>query len=191
MSAQQHLAQYGVSVQVAKDFIMSNLDSLGTIYNTCQQFGVNNDMIAEILDINGVDGQFVSSFFTSNGLNGDALGFDTATELTQTEEFLSQYAGTWDMTGLELLNIGEYYGDSSLGSSYFSLNENGNFVSYIDGAGSLSGTITEVTDNYIRGTVNGTFEASYAINGNQIYVVTDDFVINGYYGDVKAYYDIA
>ena len=79
MGAAEHLSSHGVTVEVANAFIMGNLDNLELIYTTCQQFGVNNDMIAEILASNfsGLTGAVVSSFFDASGFNGNALGFDS------------------------------------------------------------------------------------------------------------------
>jgi hypothetical protein len=75
-SAESHLASYGVSIDAANDFIMSNLSSLSFIHNTCKTFGVTNDMIAEILadDFPGLDGTTVANFFASNGIDSSDLG---------------------------------------------------------------------------------------------------------------------
>lgn len=96
MTVQEHLDSLGLglTVQMAKTFIMSNLNNLEVIYNACLQYGINNDMIGEILDIDGIDGEFVSSFFDLNGFNGSALGFnnegnDISVESGFTEEWLN------------------------------------------------------------------------------------------------------
>ena len=84
-SAQEHLSQYGVNMQVARDFIMNNYaNNLSLVHQTCKDFGVNNDMIAEILasDFPGVTGQVVSGFFDGNGFDGNTLGFTNNTEQT-------------------------------------------------------------------------------------------------------------
>ena len=77
MTTQQYLASKGVSMDQAETFIMDNLDHPDTIYNVCRDFGVNNDMIADIVqtDFPGVNGTIVSNFFDSNGFDGSALGF--------------------------------------------------------------------------------------------------------------------
>lgn len=79
ITAQQHLATYDVSINVARNFIMSNLENLGTVYTTCLFYGVNNDMIAEILanDFPGLTGQVVSSYFDDHGFHGNSLGFNS------------------------------------------------------------------------------------------------------------------
>lgn len=72
-TAQEHLDSLGITVQMAQDFIMVNLNNIGIIYQACYTYGITNDMITEILGINGLDGEFVSSFFSSNGYDGSAL----------------------------------------------------------------------------------------------------------------------
>lgn len=86
-------------MEQAHDFIMENLGNVGNIYNVCQQFGVNNDMIAEILqsDFPGLSGSLVSNVFSNNGYNGDALGFNAPTPA------ISNTHGT-----LNLSNLGNY-----------------------------------------------------------------------------------
>jgi len=78
MTTQDYLAGFGVNMEQAQTFIMENLDDIETIYNVCQQFGVNNDMIADVIQTNfpGLTGAAVSNAFSSNGFNGNALGFN-------------------------------------------------------------------------------------------------------------------
>lgn len=92
-TAQSHLEGYGVTMQVARDFLMDNIDDVHTIYSVCQQFGVNNDMIAEILqsDFPGVNGTIVSSFFDNNGFSGASLGFSSSDIVAD-----GIYTGTYD-----------------------------------------------------------------------------------------------
>jgi hypothetical protein len=75
MLAKTHLAGYGISINVANEFIMSNLGNLALIYDTCKTFSVTNDMIAEILADNfpGLNGTIVANFFDLNGLDSSAL----------------------------------------------------------------------------------------------------------------------
>lgn len=72
MTAQEHLQKYGVSMQVARDFIFNNLDNLGFIFETCKQFGVTNNMIAEIINI-GFTGNDVAKYFSDHGYNAGEL----------------------------------------------------------------------------------------------------------------------
>lgn len=73
MGAAQHLAQFGVSVGQAKQFVDNCLNNsdFGLIYRTCKDFGVTNDMLAEIYG--GVTADQVRGFFTSLGYDGRAL----------------------------------------------------------------------------------------------------------------------
>lgn len=75
MSAAQHLAQYGVSVGEARDFILSHLSSPGVIYQTALQFGVTATMLAEIYG--SVTANDVVAFFDAQGMNGAALDSDS------------------------------------------------------------------------------------------------------------------
>lgn len=71
MTAQEHLAQYGVSMEQARAFIISNLDNLQHILDVCNQFGVTNQMLAEIYG--GVTADDVEAYFSSNGLDSSTL----------------------------------------------------------------------------------------------------------------------
>jgi hypothetical protein len=66
MTAGEHLAKYGVSVAQAREFIVANLNSPTVIYNTAKQYGVTNQMLAEIYG--GVTANDVRSFFNQLGL---------------------------------------------------------------------------------------------------------------------------
>mgnify|MGYP003387162545 CR=1 FL=1 len=77
LKAKEHLATHGVSMKGAQAFIMGNLNNLSFVFNVCKDFGVNNDMIAEILeeDFPGLTGNVVSSYFDSHELIGSQLDF--------------------------------------------------------------------------------------------------------------------
>ena len=70
-SAAAHLAQYGVSVAQARSFVMANLQSPQTIYSVAREFGITNQMLAEIYG--GVSAADVRGFFTSKGFDASAL----------------------------------------------------------------------------------------------------------------------
>jgi hypothetical protein len=70
-SAAAHLAQYGVSVVQARSFIVANLQSPQTIYSVAREFGVTNQMLAEIYG--GVTAADVRGFFSSLGFDAAAL----------------------------------------------------------------------------------------------------------------------
>ncbi|SET60794.1 hypothetical protein SAMN05216326_1435 [Nitrosomonas marina] len=69
-SVQTHLATYGVTVQQARDFILSHVDQPATVFNAAKQFGVTKQMLSEIT---GFSTDAISSFFASFGMNTDAL----------------------------------------------------------------------------------------------------------------------
>lgn len=74
LSAQQHLDQYGISVESAYGWIMANLYQPLAIYNVCIEYGVTSPMLAEIT---GFSSAVVEGFFDSLGLDGGALRGDT------------------------------------------------------------------------------------------------------------------
>lgn len=75
MLAREHLASMGVSMSQAHDFIMGNLNSPSTIYQVARQFGVDSQMLADILAIEmpGLSAETVENFFSAQGFNGAAL----------------------------------------------------------------------------------------------------------------------
>lgn len=72
MSAQAHLARYGVTLEQARDFIFQNLGSPDVIYNACLAYGVTNDMLAEMVG-GGVTAHDVRSFWASRGFDASLL----------------------------------------------------------------------------------------------------------------------
>ncbi|MCO4759058.1 MAG: hypothetical protein KC477_13635 [Oceanospirillaceae bacterium] len=75
-TAESHLAQFGVSMGQARDYLLGNLDNLFGIHDTCSRFGVTNDMLAEILanDFSGLTGTQVANYFAVNGIDSNNLG---------------------------------------------------------------------------------------------------------------------
>ena len=67
MPAEQHLAKFGVTVDQARQFIQSNLDSPETIYQVAAQYEVTFDMLAGIYS-DDIDGNIVKSFFNNLGM---------------------------------------------------------------------------------------------------------------------------
>lgn len=102
MTASQHLAGFGVSMEVAREFVMSNLGNVGTVYNTCKQYGVDNDMLVEILqsDFPGLTAGIVSNFFTERGFDGNALNAAPANSVTPTFTFTQEW-----LSGNTLINV--------------------------------------------------------------------------------------
>lgn len=74
MSAQSHLASYGISVSQARDFIVTSLDNLPGLLSVCEVYGVTNAMLAEIYG--GVSESDVIAFFAASGLDSGILESD-------------------------------------------------------------------------------------------------------------------
>lgn len=74
-SAAQQLAQYGLTVDVARQWIAANLSNPKTVFDVCKNGGIDSTMIAEILNplAPGLTAAAVENFFSSKGLNGIAL----------------------------------------------------------------------------------------------------------------------
>lgn len=141
MSTEDYLAQLVVTTDIvtmdtARDFIMENINEPQVIYGLCKYFNVNNDMIADILqsEFPGLTGQIVSDFFTSNGFDGNSLGFNA---LNQSIDIVSD--GNYS---------GQYNGDQ-LGTFSFVVNDDditGSWYSPTwDETGSLSGYVNNET----------------------------------------------
>jgi len=71
VSASTHLAQYSVTVEQARTFIIENLATPEIIYNTAINFNVTAQMLAEI--VGGITTDDVVNFFNFIGLDGNAL----------------------------------------------------------------------------------------------------------------------
>lgn len=71
MSTQSYLAQFGVTMQQARDFIVNNINNPGTIFQVCKNAGITNSMIAEI--VGGVTAVQVQQFFNDRGLQANQL----------------------------------------------------------------------------------------------------------------------
>lgn len=70
MSAAVYLAQLGVSVAQAQQFISANLSSPQVIYDTCKAYGITNDMLGELYAVSGAD---VIEVFAGLGVNSVGL----------------------------------------------------------------------------------------------------------------------
>ena len=78
-TAQTHLAQWGITIDVAKDWVMSHLDNLQLVYSTALEFGISTDMLGEIVGIGNESGIMVANYFANAGVDADKLGGDKAT----------------------------------------------------------------------------------------------------------------
>lgn len=75
MNAEQLLAQYQISLDEALNWILSNLEDPALIYNTALSYGIDSDMLAEIVspEYPDLSAQQVEDFFSGYGLDGAAL----------------------------------------------------------------------------------------------------------------------
>lgn len=115
VTAGDWLAQYGISVENARDFIMGNIDKPHEIYKTCAEFGVSFQMLAEIYG-NDVSERDVKSFFLSKTMevSGSHPVWD---EAYRTGDYTSMYWSDfkqddhWDVSdgGATVLQLGTAY----------------------------------------------------------------------------------
>jgi hypothetical protein len=76
MTAQEHLAQFGVSMEVAAEFIFANLETPEVILAVSDQFDVTNDMLGQIVGQalgTIITGQTVIDWFAERGLDSSIL----------------------------------------------------------------------------------------------------------------------
>jgi len=72
MSAESHLAKFGVTAQQAKDFINSNIQNPGDIFQAAREYGVTTEMLSEL---SGYSEDDVRGYFDSIGKNSKNLDF--------------------------------------------------------------------------------------------------------------------
>lgn len=92
MTAAELLNSFQITVEQARAWIMSQLENPKTIFDTALSFGINSDMLAEIVApvVPGVTADLVESFFSANGLNGNLLR--APTESPSSEIFPDDFA---------------------------------------------------------------------------------------------------
>jgi hypothetical protein len=71
MTTSEYLNTLGITVEQAHLFILANMYNVGVIYNAAKQFGVSNQMLAEIYG--GVNEGDVKNFFDLHGFDGSML----------------------------------------------------------------------------------------------------------------------
>ena len=71
------LSQHQVTMDQARDWIMSHLDDPAEIFNTARAIGLDSGMLAQIISpaLPGVRYRQVEDFFSSNGLRGSDLHY--------------------------------------------------------------------------------------------------------------------
>ncbi|WP_372835442.1 hypothetical protein [Pontibacterium sp.] len=106
MSASTHLAQFGVTVEQARSFILNNIASPSVIFDTASNYGVTNEMLAEIYG--GVTRDDVVGFFNSVGIDSSILDSVTPPD-TDSITLLSD-----DLNALyDLVTLNNYTGELS------------------------------------------------------------------------------
>ncbi|WP_425641326.1 hypothetical protein ACPUEK_15365 [Marinomonas gallaica] len=71
MSAETQLAQYNISVEEARQFLINNISDPAGIVQVADTYKITNEMLAEIYG--GVTANQVVEFFNSNGINSTSL----------------------------------------------------------------------------------------------------------------------
>lgn len=79
ISAEAHLAKFGVTVQQALDFIFTNIDQPEVIYVTAREYGVTQAMLHEITDVPAsvIDDYFMGADFDPGRLDHTSILFNT------------------------------------------------------------------------------------------------------------------
>lgn len=85
MSAETHLAKFGITVQKASDYIFSHTDHPEIIFNKATEFAVTTEMLSEIT---GFSTELISDYFGKRG-------FDTS-QLDQTSILINGNLGDFD-----------------------------------------------------------------------------------------------
>jgi hypothetical protein len=71
MTTPDYLAQYGITMQQAHDFVFANLDAPDRILSVALQYGVTTTMLGDIAG--GYSATDVRAFFSAHGLDASPL----------------------------------------------------------------------------------------------------------------------
>lgn len=71
MSTSSYLANFGVTIEQAREYVFANLDNPQAIFATARQFGVTNEMLGEIAG--GYSAQQVQGYLAGFGIDASAL----------------------------------------------------------------------------------------------------------------------
>lgn len=135
MAAEAHLAQFNVTVEQARNFIITHLTNLPHIVSVCQQFGITNEMLAEIYG-GGITSDAVINFFGSRSIDSTVL--DTTSDNTSSTDS-SSLVGTW---------IAQDF-SQGIGSQSLTFNSDGSYIS------------NDFVSNLLPGEINGTETGTY------------------------------
>lgn len=120
MPAEQHLAQYNVTMNQARDFIEANLDTPSVIFETAKEFGVTSWMLAEIYG--GVSTMQTLKFFTDQGFDTREIdGNGTIFSMN----FENQQVGPYTLEAFGA-DLGDRYKHTNLEGSAEIINTDGN-----------------------------------------------------------------
>lgn len=97
MTAEELLAQYNISLNEARQFLIDNIGTPQTIYSVAAQYNISFAMLAEIYGDDSIDGDAVKSFFS-------VQGFDTTSD-TPSEESSDDDSSSDDSISLDLDSI--------------------------------------------------------------------------------------
>lgn len=101
MTTRSYLLSLGVTMNQAHDFIKANLGSPATIYKVAQQYGIDSQMLADIMSIDfpGLSASGVESFFQGLGFNGAALHSKIVDNTSNVALLSSDLAGVSNLFG--------------------------------------------------------------------------------------------
>ena len=168
MTAAELLAQYGVTVEEAREWIMAHIDSPETIYSTAQSFGVTSEHLAELVDpyFPGVTAGEVEAWFSSQGFDGSALESYVAELQSLVSEDMADLVGA-------IIHLNDETGDlstASLRADVVALTGQSDYDTFFD---------VTIYDGY----EDGWFSASeIGILGLESFEATDENLESLYYG---------
>ncbi len=95
ISAEEHLAKFGVTVQQALDFIFASIDQPEVIYVTAREYGVTQAMLHEITDVpaSAIDDYFTGADFDPGRLDHTSILFNTDIGLLEDLVGFNSHAG--------------------------------------------------------------------------------------------------
>ncbi len=177
-SAQVHLATYGIGIDEASSFILSNIDNIELIYNTCKTYGVTNDMVAEILQPTypGLGGVEVANYFALHGIDSTDLGGSLPTVAIVNTTPVSESNGTDLGIGIPIfVKTKEIYSsahqtDSSVDTTNFSISYDATSNQIIQVANDDYSTYNLLLEFDSNGNIikeiNGTIVTTFTYDGN-------------------------
>ncbi|MCB1984291.1 MAG: hypothetical protein H6936_16350 [Burkholderiales bacterium] len=89
MSAESHLAKFGVTVPQALNFLVANVGQPETIFNVASQFAITTEMLGEITNLSP---DIVSNYFAASGFDSSELD-DTSILVNADLGDLKQFVG--------------------------------------------------------------------------------------------------